>query len=64
MAWVTLLKSYTNNAGKKIPVGHKVNVSRDDYKKLMADKAAVDYDGERPPKKKTKTDFFKPKNIE
>jgi hypothetical protein len=64
MAWVKLLKSFTTNAGKKLPVGRITNVSRADYKKLMADKAAEDHDGSRPPTKKTKTDFFKPKNIE
>jgi hypothetical protein len=58
------LKSFTTNAGKKLPVGRVTNLSRADYKKLMAEKAAEDYDGSLPPKKKTKTDFFKPKNIE
>lgn len=61
MAWVKLLKSWHTNAGKKLTVGRITNVSRDDYKKLMADKAAEDYSDSLPPRKKTKTNFFKPK---
>jgi hypothetical protein len=61
MAWVTLLKSLEIVPGKKIPVGHKVNVSRAKYKELIENKSAEDYSGNLPPKKKTKTNFFKPK---
>jgi hypothetical protein len=59
MAWVNLLKSYYTSSGKKIPVGHKVNVSRAKYKELMRTKGAEDYNGTLPPKKKQKTNFFK-----
>jgi hypothetical protein len=33
-------------------------------KELIYNQRAEKYDGEYPPKKKVKTDFFKPKNIE
>lgn len=61
MAWVKLLKSLENSLGKKLPVGTITNLSREKYKKAMAEKAAEDYNETLPPKKKVKTDFFKPK---
>jgi hypothetical protein len=61
MAWVTILKSSENPTGKKLPVGTITNVSRAKYKELLASKSAEDYSGTLPPKKKTKTNFFKPK---
>lgn len=61
MAWVKLLKSSENPTGKKLPVGTITNVSRSKYKELMASKSAEDYNGTLPPKKKTNTNFFKPK---
>ena len=61
MAWIKLLKSYETSTGKKIPVGTVVNVSRAKYKKIMEKKGAEDYNGTLPPKRKTETNFFKPK---
>jgi len=59
--WVRLLKGYTNKRNKKFHIGKILNVSRETYKELTAEKIAEDYAGEIPPKKKLKTEFFKPK---
>jgi hypothetical protein len=56
MPWVRLLKSF-----EKHPIGQIMNVSRARYKQLTSGKIAEDYDGDRPPKSKPKTNFFKPK---
>lgn len=61
MATVKLTKSYITSTGKKLPIGTIINVSRANYKHLMETKSAEDYKGDLPPKKKTETNFFKPK---
>ena len=61
MASVKLTKSYTTSTGKKLPIGTIINVSRANYKRLMDTRSAEHYNGDLPPKKKTETNFFKPK---
>lgn len=59
--WVRLLKGYTNKRKKRFHIGKILNVSRETYKDLTSRNIAEDYIGEIPPKKKIKTQFFKPK---
>ena len=58
--YIRLLKSYTHK-NKKYPLGQILNVGMALYKALIEKKIAEDYTGERPPKSKLKTEFFKPK---
>jgi hypothetical protein len=58
---IRLLKSWTNKSGRKYPIGKILPMSNSLSKDLIRDNIAVEYKGEYPPKKKMKTDFFKPK---
>jgi hypothetical protein len=44
--------------------GTTLEVADPKAKELIRDNIAEKYSGEYPPKKKMKTDFFKPKNVE
>jgi hypothetical protein len=57
-----LLKSYKHIYKKKAwPRGTVIQVDTRLAHELLADKIAVNYEGEYPPKNKMKTEFFKPK---
>jgi hypothetical protein len=55
-----LLKSYTMNTGKKLPVGSVFGIIREVAKQLIAQEIAEPYNDRMPPLK-AKTEFFKPK---
>lgn len=57
-----LLKSYKHQYKRKAwPVGQIINVDNNLAHALLSEKIAEVYNGDYPPKQKTKTDFFKPK---
>jgi len=57
---IRLLKGW-EHMGKRLPIGKLITAAGSLGKKLIAQKIAEEYTGEYPPKKKMKTDFFKPK---
>lgn len=59
MTWVRLLKSHTNERGRKFPIGKVLNYLRDHATDLVNNGTAEFYHGPFPPVKK-KIDFFKP----
>lgn len=54
---IRLLKKW-----REWPVGRVIDVYDPKAKEMIRDNIAEKYDGEYPPQKKMKTDFFKPKN--
>ena len=56
-----LLKSWLTKRGKRYAVGSIVQVTDSLGDGMVKTKQAKEYEGEYPPKKKVKTDFFKPK---
>lgn len=57
---VRLRRSWTNEQGRKYPIGTVLQVFPTLGKELVNNGTAVDYNGEYPPRKE-KTNFFKPK---
>ena len=57
---IRLLKSLVTQH-KKYVVGNVINYSNGMARRLIEQGGAEKYDGEYPPKKKMKTNFFKPK---
>jgi len=55
---IRLLKSYTLNTGKKMPIGKIFRRERKEAKQMIENKIAEVYTGPFPPKK-MKTNFFK-----
>lgn len=47
--------------GKKRVIGNKTRVTEEKGRELIEQKVAEVYEGEWPPKHKTRTNFFKPK---
>jgi hypothetical protein len=60
--WVELLASHTLFNGKVLPIGTKINLAYG--VELIKEGKAREYNGPRPPVEKTKTDFFKPKELD
>ena len=56
---VTLLKSWTNNSGRKYPIGQVILCTKELKQELLYGGYAKEFEGTYPPKKKVKTDFFK-----
>lgn len=61
MKRVILKKKWTNTLGRTYPVGQIIQCDKELHSILIEDEIADDYSGDYPPKKKVKTDFFKPK---
>lgn len=57
---VRLLKGYTLNTGKKMPIGKVFRRERKEAEIMIKNNIAERYEGPYPPKK-MKIDFFKPK---
>lgn len=61
---IRLLKSYTLNTGKKLPIGKIFRIERKHGEKLISEHTAEKYEGpilhEMKTKHKMKTNFFKP----
>jgi hypothetical protein len=57
---IRLLKGYTLNTGKRMPIGKVFRRERKEAQMMIENNIAVEYSGPFPPKK-IKTDFFKPK---
>ena len=58
---IRLLKSYTLNTGKKMPIGKIFRRQRKEAQYMIENKIAEVYTGSHSPKKKMKTNFFKSK---
>jgi len=58
---VVLKKSWINRFGRKYPVGQVILCDAELESELKYGGYAEDFDGPYPPKKKVKTEFFKPK---
>jgi hypothetical protein len=58
---VRLRRSWTNEQGRKYPIGTVLNVFNSFGKQMIQDGIAYPYDGDYPRVKKEKTEFFKPK---
>jgi hypothetical protein len=56
---VRLLKSWTNAQGRKYGIGWVISTT--EGKKMIEKGIAEEYNGEYPPKRKMRTNFFKPK---
>lgn len=57
---VRLLRSWTNTLGIKYPVGKLIDTDRTLGRQLISERYAVE-DNPKNPRKKIKSDFFKPK---
>lgn len=58
--FIRLLKGYTLNTGKKLPIGQVFRRGRKEAEEMIKQGVAEAYNGPIPPKK-MKTNFFKPK---
>jgi hypothetical protein len=58
---VRLLKSWTNQQGRKYPIGTVITFDRAFSKNMIEQGLAKEYNGEYPRVKKEKIEFFKPK---
>lgn len=56
---IRLLKSYVIG-NRKYPIGQSLLLTNSFSNKLIKNKIATEYTGEYPPKKKVKTNLFKP----
>lgn len=54
-----ILKAYTNSI-RTFPIGQIIRVHGSEAKRLIDENIAEEYNGEYPPKKKMKTNFFNP----
>jgi len=61
MRKVVLSKSWVNRFGRKYPIGQIILCDKDLEWELKMGGYAEGYEGEYPPKKKVKTNLFKPK---
>lgn len=59
--YIRLLKSYTRESGKKLPIGQIMNVLPAKAKKFIEEGVAEEYSGSRMKPAKAKTELFKPK---
>lgn len=59
--WVRLLRSWTNEQGKKLPIARAINFTRDKARRLISEGIAEEYTEGKFPPDKIKTEFFKPK---
>ncbi len=58
---IVLVKSWTNVFNRKYPVGQILQGTKQFVNELISSGTAKEYNGEYPPRKKVKSDFFKPK---
>lgn len=62
MIRVELKKKWVNDFGKEYFVGSILSLSDSLANKLISKGIGKNYDGKYPPRKKNKTEFFKPKD--